>query len=586
MNSIQKIACIILLAVLQFPSLYAQNQSVKFSGDKIAVRDAFKTIEQQTGMTVAYNESLFDVGKLINPVGEKSVSEAMEDILKNTGMSFSFQGKMILVVKEESTPSQEAKSITVSGKVTDEAGEPLVGAAVMVDGTLNGVITDLDGKYSIKAKSTDNLKFTSLGFETLLIKADSKNTAMVIMKSESQALEGVVVTALGIKRDEKSIGYSAVKVGGDQFTNQVTSANWLNGISGQVAGLNIDRSNSGPNGSMRVTIRGESTADLSNNGALFVVDGIPMYNNSTTSDAGGEGSSFAIDYGDGTSDIDPDNIESVTVLKGAAATALYGSSAANGAIIITTKSSANQESKLNVSYKFSFAADKVVNSPDLQYEYGQGTTQDYYYYLRSEDAEKGSGYNPLGKATTASMVSWGPKMDGTQYYQYYNDKLGIGGYTDQYGDFQRTTSAFNSYGDWFRDYFQTGTTFNNSLVLSGKINEKNSIRVSLSDKRGQSITPNTPYQQQFISVKANNSLAKWLTLETVVNYKRTKNDNLPTSSGYGSTAIMYSLWCYAPNVDMNWVKNYWKDEKNKLQDTSLSGGKNNAYFLAYECINN
>ena len=475
------------------------------------------------------------------------------------------------------------KAETWSGVIVDMNGEPIPGVAVFT--SEGGGISGMEGEYSISAKKGETITFSCLGFETITVKAGETDLKRIVMKDDMQVLETAVVTALGIKRDEKSIGYSAQKIESEKFANSGTTGNWLNGMSGQVAGLNIDRSSS-PNGSMRVTVRGESSADLENNTALFVVDGVPMYNTSTTSDAGGEGSSFAIDYGNGTADIDPENIESVTVLKGAAATALYGSQAANGAIIITTKSAEGQDATLSVSYKSSFAADKVLSSPDLQYVYGQGTAGlDYYYYLLSDAGDDVAGLNPRPDlSTTVSMESWGPKMDGTPYYQYYNVDKVIGGHINEVGDFVRDATPYVNYGDWFKRYFQTGITLSNSVVISGKLNKDNSVRLSYTNNNISGIVPNSPSQTHYLSVRTSNKLAKWLKLDSSVNYKYTRNDNIPTSSGYGSTAIMYGLWCYAPNIDMAWPANYWKDEATFQQDRSLSG-KNNAYFLAYQCIN-
>ena len=482
--------------------------------------------------------------------------------------------------------AQKAK--TWSGVVVDVNGDPIPGVAVFVSGVVSGgSITDANGAYSITADPDADIQFACLGYETVTIKANSTQMKRVELKDEAELLQQAVVTALGIKRDEKAIGYSAQKVEGEKFANSATTGNWLNGISGQVAGLNIDRS-SGPEGSMRVTVRGESSASLENNTALFVVDGVPMYNTATQSDAGGEGSSYAIDYGNGIADIDPENIESVTVLKGAAATALYGSQAANGAIIITTKSAESQDAVFSVSYKTSFAADVVLSSPDLQYTYGQGTAgQDYYYYLVSGEGEDVAGLNPRPDySTTATLESWGPRLDGTPYYQYYNVAKGIGGHINELGDFVRDATPFVSYGDWFKDYFETGKTFSNSIVMSGKIGKDNSVRVSYTNNTSSGIVPNSPSMTNFISVRTGSKLANWLKMDTSVNYRSLKRDNIPTSSGYGSTAIMYSLWCYAPNIDMDWVSNYWKDPQAYQQDASLTGGKNNAYFLANECINN
>ena len=485
-------------------------------------------------------------------------------------------------------PDSQATAHSWSGQIVDANGEAVPGVAVFISGSTAGAtISGDDGSFTIKAKPDDEIQFSCLGYETVTLKASSPALKRVVMKDETQLLQTSVVTALGIKRDEKALGYSVQKVESEKFANAGTTGNWINGMAGQVAGLNIDRSG-GPNGSMRVTVRGESSATLENNTALFVIDGVPMYNTATTSDAGGEGNTFAIDYGNGVGDIDPENIESVTVLKGAAATALYGSQAANGAIIITTKSAESQDAVFNVNFKSSFAADVLLSSPDLQYEYGQGSaTQDYYYYLVSGEGDDVIGLNPdPSKTTTAGMESWGPRMDGTPYYQYFNEAKGIGGHYDEIMGFTRDATPFVSRGDWFKNYFETGLNFTNSVMLSAKINKEHSVRLTYTNSTVQGIVPNSPSQTHYVSVRTSNRLAPWLKLDSSVNYKHTRQDNIPTSSGYGSTSIMYSVWCYAPNIDMDWVANYWKDEAAVKQDASLSGGKNNAYFVANQCINN
>ena len=488
------------------------------------------------------------------------------------------------------TPEIDDKSKSephwVTGTVLDEEGKPMVGVGVIIPATLQGVITDADGKYRIQAKPENELQFSFLGYKDHTVKVGERAVIDVSMVSEGQALDAVVVTALGIKRDEKSLGYAASKVDGEKLASVTNSENWLSGLAGQVAGLDIQQSNGGS--TARVTLRGESTVDFANNTALFVVDGVPMHNHATDSDAGGEGEYTSIDYGNGTGDINPDDVESITVLKGPAATALYGSSAANGAIIITTKSADKLQSKISISYSTNLTFNTVNTSPDLQYEYGSGGRDDYYYYLRSGDGSKGSGYHPEPTySSQTDLMSWGPKMDGTLYYQYYNEKAGIGGSYDQLGDFRRTATPFISYGDWFKDYFETGHSWTNSLSVEGRINNRNSIRVSVRDTHSDGIIPNSPSNMQHLSLRTRNEIAKWFTSEVSLNYRRDHSDNKPVSSGYSAGAgIMYSLWCYAPNIDMDWAKHYWQDGKEGLnQDTSLSGTKNNAYFIANESLN-
>lgn len=486
--------------------------------------------------------------------------------------------------------AEVAKPHIVKGTVLDNEGKPMAGVGVIIATTLQGVVTDLNGHYEIKATPVQELQFSFLGYKTESVKVGSRTTINVTMVEEAQAVEQVIVTALGIKRDEKSLGYAAQKVGGDVLASATNSANWLSGLTGQVAGLNIQQSNSGGGGTTRVTLRGESSVDFNNNTALFVIDGVPMYNHSTTSDAGGEGTLNVIDYGDGTGDINPEDIENVTVLKGPAATALYGSAAANGAIIITTKSADNLQSKISISYSTSLTFETVNTSPDLQYEYGQGTIPDYYYYApRSGDEGKGSGYHPMesaGYVGQAGMLSWGPRMDGSLYYQYYDETRGIGGSYDQLGDFRRTATPFISYGDWFKDFFQTGHTWTNTVSVSGRINKRNSIRVSVRDSHSQGIIPNAPSNMQHMSLRTRNEIAKWFTSEVSLNYRRNHRDNIPVASGYSSGAgIMYSLWCYAPNIDMDWAKNYWLNGQENVQQDASLGGKNNIYFLINESLN-
>ncbi len=519
-------------------------------------------------------------------VKNMKISAVLDIVLRGTGCTYELIADSIAIKKAETSSSQSAdtlpKEFVISGKVVDESLKPLSGVGVFVLNTTNGVLTDAEGGYSLKVKKGDVVQFSFLGYRTQDVTVGTETGIDIKMLPDAEQLNSVVVTALGIKRDEKSLGYAMSKINSDAISNTKTANNWLSGLNGQVAGLRIEQSSSG-GGTTRVTLRGESSVDFANNGALFVVDGVPMYNNSTASEAGGEGSAYAIDYGDGSSDINSDDIESVTVLKGPAATALYGSSASNGAIIITTKSAEKLESKVSVEFSSALSFEIVNSTPDLQYEYGQGDDSSYYYYVTDTSNPD---LNPLGKSSQAGMLSWGAKMDGTPAYQYYNISKGIGGRRNEVGDFIREQTPFVSNGDWFKDFFETGNTLKNSLTVSGKLNSRNSVRLSFSDMRQQGIIPNSPGNNQHLFLRTKNEFTKWFTSEITLNYRRKQMDNIPTGSGYGSTSIMYSLWCYAPNIDMDWAKNYWVEGmEGKKQDTSLTGGKNNAYFIANECVN-
>lgn len=617
-NYTQRVLKAVLVAILAIASFCPQvsaatpdiKEKVTIAVKNVPMQQFFAEVEKQSNYSFFYSNTVLNGTPNVSiSVKDMPIEQLLHKVFNGSNLTFEVIGNKIAikvvrsVAKNEGggistpapTPAPPAVKTTatdvstphlVTGTVLDENGKPMAGVGVIIATTLQGVVTDIDGKYQIKATPAQELQFSFLGYKTHTTKVGSRTTINVSMVTEAQMVEQVVVTALGIKRDEKSLGYAASKVDGDILASSTNSENWLSGLTGQVAGLDIQQSNGG--GSTRVTLRGESTVDFANNTALFVVDGVPMHNHATDSDAGGEGDFTSIDYGNGTADINPEDIMSVTVLKGPAATALYGSSAANGAIIITTKTADNLQSKISISYSTNLTFRTVNTSPDLQYEYGTGAHSDYYYYLRSGDGGKGSGYHPEPSySSQTELDSWGPKMDGTLYYQYYNEKAGIGGSYDQLGDFRRTATPFISYGDWFKDYFETGYSWTNSVSVEGKINQRNSIRVSVRDTHSQGIVPNSPSNMQHLSVRTRSEFAKWFTSEVSLNYRRNHSDNIPVSSGYSAGAgIMYSLWCYAPNINMDWAKDYWLDGKEGIsQDTSLSGTKNNAYFIANESVN-
>lgn len=619
-NSIQRVLKVVVVAAIAIATTLSSvsaatpdiKEKVSITAKDMPMRQFFAEVEKQSNYSFFYSDTVLNgTPNVTVSAKDMPIEQLLHKVFNGTNLTFEVVGSKIAikvarpVAKIEGggistptpNPAPPAVKTTatdiptphlVTGTVLDENGKPMAGVGVIIATTLQGVATDINGKYQIKATSAQELQFSFLGYKTHSVKVGSRTTIDVSMVTEAQMVEQVIVTALGIKRDEKSLGYAAEKVDGEILASATNSENWLTGLTGQIAGLNIQSADAGPGGTTRVTLRGETSADLSNNTALFVVDGVPMYNHATSSDAGGDGSAYAIDYGNGTGDLNPEDIKSVSVLKGPAATALYGSAAANGAIIITTKTADDQDAKMSITYSTNLTFRTVNSSPDLQYEYGQGSHQNYYYYgVRSVDKEKGWGYNPMPDYdSTTNLWSWGPKMDGTKYYQYYNAQQGIGGSYDALGEFRREATPFVSLGNWFNDFFETGYTWSNSVSLSGKINNRNSVRISVRDSHSQGIVPNSPYNDQHIALRTRNEFTKWFTSEISLNYRRNQRDNIPVSTGYGSNAIMYSLWNYAPNVDMDWMKNYWVEGQEGIQqETSLSGGKNNTYFIANESVN-
>ncbi|GAB1417180.1 hypothetical protein MASR2M117_25860 [Paludibacter sp.] len=431
--------------------------------------------------------------------------------------------------------------IKVSGFVKDEQGEALIGVNIRVKGENSGTISDLNGAYTIQVPANGYLDFSFIGYSTQSIQVKNQSKIDVQMSQETLQINELVVTALGMKREEKALGYAVSKVSGDELSAPTT--NFLNSLSGKVAGLNFNKASTGPSGSVRVTLRGESSLDLSNNGALFVVDGVPISSGMTSGGSSAHNvnaGDMPIDFGNGASDINPDDIESISVLKGASATALYGSRAANGEIIITTKSG-KVSGKLGVSVSSTYAYDEISVWPDLQNEYGSGGIGKHLYYSYGSTSDG---------ANTHSSQSWGPKFDGQEYYQIFNIKTGLN--VDSAGN--RIKTPWIAYDNWFKGFFKPGHTVTNTITVQGG-NDKGDMRLSITDRRNNWIMENTGYSDQRIAFSGKQDVTKRVTLESKINYYHKSSDNLPTV-GYGPTSVMYALLTTSPNINMDWYRDY------------------------------
>lgn len=487
-------------------------------------------------------------------------------------MNFKFYVKRFLLslfLVLASTMLYAQKKADITGTVYDSDGTtPAVGCAVTIEGTPTGVITDINGKYKIRGGETQTLVFSSLGYKTQKILIGPKTRIDVTLEADSQEIEGVVVTALGIKRDEKALGYAVTKVDNDVLTSTVSS-NWMNALSGKVAGLNFDQASTGPGGSMRVTLRGETSINMNGGTALFVVDGVPITSSTTssTSESAYNSTDGAVDFGNAAGDINPEDIENVSVLKGPAATALYGSRAANGAIIITTKSGRTTKG-IGVTFSSSVSFEKAGFWPDFQYEYGAGRFGGNPYSFYSVD----------GVSRNWSSYAFGDKFDGHLTYEWpsLND------------DGTYTMMEWRP-RNFFAGFFDTGVTWNNNVSVSGNNGKGTSVRVSVTDVRNDWIVPNTGYKQQTFSISLSQQINKYIKLDAKVNYYRKDSDNLPMT-GYGGSSIMYPLLWNTPNVDAQWFKadyKKWVREGGDLSKSTqhVSANGNNPYYTAYEQLN-
>ncbi|MBC7949038.1 MAG: SusC/RagA family TonB-linked outer membrane protein [Chitinophagaceae bacterium] len=466
-----------------------------------------------------------------------------------------------------------AQDRTITGTVKNpEDGSPVPKATVQIKGTSTGTTTDENGTYSIRAGNNQVLVFSAIGFTPAEIKVNAQSVINVNLVSTLKELESVVVTALGIRREEKALGYSTTTVKGEDLTNALSS-NWTDALSGKVAGLNLIRSNSGPTGSNKIILRGEtSLTNPEGNEALIVVDGVVINQGSGRRSAVGGESTYGtgsdnmpVDYGSGLNDLNPEDIESVTVLKGAGAAALYGQRGANGAIIITTKSGARKKNGLGVTFNSNASMEKVNRWPDLQYEYGQGLDgAPYYSYLAGPD----------GASTSATSSAYGPRFNGQMFYQY-----------DPITQKQATErTPWISYPNQSREYFKSGHTITNSISVDGST-DKTSARFSVTNVSNKWILPNTGYKRNSVSLSVNSKVTDNLQISSKINYSNKWSDNLP-GAGYGNQSIMYWYIFWQPNANLDWLKNYWI---NGFEDRRISfpfsSFPENPYAVAYEFIN-
>ncbi|WP_434036651.1 SusC/RagA family TonB-linked outer membrane protein [Formosa sp. 4Alg 33] len=438
----------------------------------------------------------------------------MKNIFKFKSVSYLLLFGVILMAHGKAI----AQDLNVSGTVNDENGMSLPGVTVLIKDTSTGTTTDFDGKFELMASSTSVLSFSYMGYVTQEITVGTKSTINISMEPDAQALSEVVVTALGIARDKQTLGYAVQEVQGEALT-LVPESNVVNSLSGKVAGVQVTSGGSGVGSSSRIVIRGN--ASFSGNQPLFVVDGTPI-DNSSPNLAGAGG----VDWGNTTSDIDPNNIESVSVLKGANASALYGSRAANGVIIITTKKGSKSGKSMGVTFNSSVVFDKAAYLPNLQNEYGGGRDGSEYIYnrynanngtnLSYNDYAQQFSYNYVdgagGGINDSQPINWGPRLDSGLLLDQWST-----------GENSPWVSRPENTSQWF----DTGLTIQNNVSITSN-GEKASGRVSYMNINTDGIVDNTDQTENILSANLNLTPTDRLTASVNFNYVNKESDNLPT----------------------------------------------------------
>jgi len=418
--------------------------------------------------------------------------------------------KLILILAVFGTIITTEAQKNISGQVLEkDTNTPLLGVSVLVKGTKTGTTTDFDGNYTLANLSNDAIiEFSYIGYTTLEITLENQTTINVFLEINAEQMDEVVVTALNIQRDKESLGYSISQVSSEEV-NVARENNVMNSLSGKVSGLQITQSNTGVDGSSRILLRGITTIN-GNNRPLVVVDGIPISNGS-----GGAGGGGGIDRGDALSDINPDDVETISVLKGAGAAAAYGSLGMNGVILITTKSGTKKDG-VGISLNSSFSFSDVALTPDFQNEYGAGAFSDF------------APINADGRPVLDYPFSWswGPKMEG----QAYTNWLG-----------RQDTYSPNPNRNPYKEFYQTGFTMSNTLAFEGR-SDKGSFRLSITDEDGQGIVSNNTLTKQTMSLRGSSKLTDRFSVDGKMTYITSKVKNRPQlAEGSGNTALQLSL---------------------------------------------
>ena len=423
----------------------------------------------------------------------------------------------------------------VKGNVADVDG-PLIGATVKVSGATGGTVTDMDGNFTIQCPAGATLEITYVGYKKATVKA--QNGMKVMLESDGKVLNDVVVTALGVKRDRKALGYGLSEVKGEELT-KAKETNVINSLAGKVAGLVVSQTAGGASGSTRVLLRG-NTEMTGNNQPLYVVDGVPL-DNTNFGSAGTEG---GYDLGDGISAINPDNIETMTVLKGPAASALYGSRASHGVILITTKKA--DKDKFSVEYNGSFTIDtQLAKWDDVQQIYGMGNN---------------GKYSPT--ATTGTNMSWGPKAD-TFNTTYFDGE----------------SRPFYIYPNNASDFFRTGLTAQNTAIVSAN-SGKTGMRFSFTDMRNKDILPNTNMSRDNFNLRVNTSLGK-VDFDFTANYTRENVKNRP-ALGDSQSNVGKNLMTLANTYNQAWLKHYENEDGSYANWNGLDQYNRNPYWDLYK----
>ena len=475
----------------------AMAQNVQMKLGKVSVKQAIATLKDKSGYSFVYEMNDLDLNKKVD-VNATTLSESIQQILNGQQVNYEIKGNTVIVKHQGVTKDQKENAThTVSGIVKDENGLPIIGATVKVRGAQMGVVTDIDGKFSLKTSVGSVLTVSYIGYKNQDIKVQEGGSLNIKLEPESKQLNEVVVTALGIKRSQKALSYNVQQVTSDELIRN-KDANFINSLAGKVAGVNINTSSAGVGGASKVVMRGAKAIEQSSN-ALYVIDGVPMFNLGQEGGKGFESSGTT----EAIADINPEDIESMSVLTGAAAAALYGSRAANGAIVITTKKGKVGHTEVTFSQNTEFLS--AFRLPEFQNRYGTGSQ--------------------LSSVEVADK-SWGKRLN-----------------------------EVNSYGyDPKSDYLKTGVVTTETVTLSTG-SEKNQTYLSASAVNSAGIVPNNKYNRYNFTFRNTTSfLQDRMTLDVGASYIKQNDLNMVNQGSYSNPLV--EAYLFPRGDDWQTIKMY------------------------------
>ncbi|MFT4018836.1 MAG: SusC/RagA family TonB-linked outer membrane protein [Agriterribacter sp.] len=570
-----KLTAVLILAFTFNLNAKSFSQKISIAEKNISLVKVFRLIEKQTGYAFFYEKKILQKASPVSlNIQNMELTEALNICFKEQPLVYEIKYNTVIVREKEMqlVPSVRGEvvlpppPVTIQGNVKDELGNPLAGASVKLKGTERGTTTDVNGNFTLQLPdATGTLTISFVGHETVEIAVSKETFLRIVLKPAATSTQEIVVTALGIKRDKKALSFATGELRGSDFANS-KETNLGSALSAKVAGVQVTSSAAGMSGASRVIIRGNSSLS-GNSQPLYVIDGVPI-DNSNRRSLGSQTFATGVDGGDGISNINPNDIESVTVLKGPNGAALYGQLGANGVVIITTKSGSRNR-KPTISYDGSFSTGNALVQPDYQNVYGQGFNGNFTFYRKSDgsivvyDPALTGGIPKLsGGRNPTSRGSWGPKMDGQLVEDMWGD-------TTNYSPIENPYTAF----------FHPEKMLMNTLSVDGG-GEKTTYYASITNLNNDGFQPTNTLKRNSATIKISTDIAKGLNLDVKANYIRQNVVNRPHLGDDGQNPVYRFL--YIPrSLSMEGLSRYEYTAKD-IQNSRDIGGA--AFFVGGEKI--